>query len=571
MKTTKRSLLVSGLCLLLTAVMLLGSTFAWFTDSVTNEGNVITAGNLSIDAFAYDLGQGGEEVTIPGVNGGNAFTFEKVGQNLKTDTTPILKDTNWEPGVSSAKLLTVTNQGSLSANIRLNFAVTDGGLMNALWFDFIQVGATQGQFTKRPMSTLNQLAESMVLTLNPGQSVSFVLVYGMEETAGNDYQGKTFSANVTVLATQAPVEEDGFGNSDYDAVSYVSNEAQLREAVAKGGNIVLQQDVQLTEAMKVEEGNTVVLDLNGKTITVSSDFVSRPFTNYGNLTIQGNGTVDVTAAGANGYGTVNNYGTLTVVGGTYINPKESDASNFYNRSGGTATFTNATIYGGGGCIATQANTTTEIHGGYYEDRTYPAIENRGNMLITAGEFVNTSCSSCSGKWGYTVRSGESSDTAYLKIQGETEDSVKVSGVQGGLAVIGGTADIYNGVYETTACKVHTSGSSSFYAGYFTGESYKTATTVYGGTFRSYSKTAVLVGNGNPAPDSGEGKESTLIVKGGTFVGGDAAKTAITVNKTEYAIGAAQISGGSFSSDPTQFLAEGYTAAKNGDFFVVTAG
>lgn len=40
MKTTKRSMLVSGLCLLLTAVMLLGSTFAWFTDSVTNEGSL---------------------------------------------------------------------------------------------------------------------------------------------------------------------------------------------------------------------------------------------------------------------------------------------------------------------------------------------------------------------------------------------------------------------------------------------------------------------------------------------------------------------------------------------------
>ena len=572
MKTTKRSMLVSGLCLLLTAVMLMGSTFAWFTDSVTNTGNVITAGNLSIDAYAYDLGEGGEEVTIPGVNGGNAFTFEKDGQNLKTDTTPILKETNWEPGVSSAKLLTVTNSGSLSANIRLNFAVTDGGLMNALWFDFIQVGTTQGQFTKRPMSTLNQLAEAMVLTLNPGQSVSFVLVYGMEETAGNDYQGKIFSADVTVLATQAPVEEDGFGNSDYDAVSYVSNEAQLREAVAKGGNIVLQEDIQLTEAMTVEEGNTVVLDLNGKSICAVPEFSARLFTNYGNLTIQGNGTVDVTAAGANGYGTVNNYGTLTVVGGTYSNAKESNASNFYNRNGGTATFIDVTIYGGGGCIATEVNTTTEIHGGYYEDSTYPAIENRGNMLITAGEFVNTSCSSCDGRWGYTIRSGESkaAKDAYLKIQGEAEDSVKVTGVQGGLAVIGGTADIYNGVYETTACKVHTNGGSSYYAGYFTGESYETATTIYGGTFRSVSRNAVQVGNGNPAPDSGEGEESTLIVKGGTFIGGDGNKTAITVELEDYAIGAARIYAGSFSSDPKDFLADGYIATPSGDMWVVTA-
>ena len=49
-KNTKRSMLISGLCLLLTAVMLMlmGSTFAWFTDSVTNEGNKIEAGTLDI-------------------------------------------------------------------------------------------------------------------------------------------------------------------------------------------------------------------------------------------------------------------------------------------------------------------------------------------------------------------------------------------------------------------------------------------------------------------------------------------------------------------------------------------
>ena len=61
---------------------------------------------------------------------------------------------------------------------------------------------------------------------------------------------------------------------------------------------------------------------------------------------------------------------------------------------------------------------------------------------------------------------------------------------------------------------------------------------------------------NPAPDSGAGRESTWIVKGGMFAGGDAQKTAITVQNTAYAKGAAQISGGYFTSDPTDYLAEG---------------
>ena len=359
---------------------------------------------------------------------------------------------------------------------------------------------------------------------------------------------------------------------DVVAETSVATFDELEKAIAGEGKsyLKLTDNIVATKSLTVAEGKEVVLNANGKTMTAGEGFKERFFANKGTLTLKGNGTFDVSAAGANGYGTVNNFGTLTVEGGTYTNQKESNASNFYNRNGGTATFINPTIYGGGGCVATEVNTTTVINGGYYEDATYPAIENRGNMLITAGEFVNTSCSSCdNSKWGYTVRSGENSDTAYLKIQGAEEDSVKVTGVQGGLAVIGGSADIYNGVYKTVACKVHTSGASAYYAGYFTGESYKTSTTIYGGTFQSVSRTAIQIGNGKPAPDSGAGEESTVIIYNGTFIGGDKTKTAIYVETEKYAIGAAKISGGTFSSDPTEYVKEGHIAEENADgMFVV---
>ncbi|MEI3523360.1 MAG: S-layer homology domain-containing protein [Anaerotignum sp.] len=338
----------------------------------------------------------------------------------------------------------------------------------------------------------------------------------------------------------------------------VKDAAELKAAVENAADgvettIRLTADIVVAEPITVKKGQNIILDMDGHKITVTDSFVSRIFTNNGTLTIKGNGTIDVTAADANGYGAVNNFGTLTVVDGTYKALKETDAYIFYNRSGGTVIFENPTVEGGCGAIATQINTTTEIHGGSYSDETYPTIENRGNMLITGGTFKNTSCSSCDGRWGYTIRSGESSDTAYLKIQGETEDSVKVTGVQGGLAVIGGTADIYNGSYVTEPCKVHTNGASAFYAGYFTGESYKTSTNIYGGTFQSASKNALQIGNSNPAPDSGAGKESTVMISGGTFIGGDAAQTAIKVDDAENAIGGANITGGTFSSDVEEFV------------------
>lgn len=352
----------------------------------------------------------------------------------------------------------------------------------------------------------------------------------------------------------------------------VKDAAELKAAVENAADgvettIRLTADIVVAEPMTVKKGQNIILDMDGHEITVTDSFVSRIFTNNGTLTIKGNGTIDVTAAGADGYGAVNNFGTLTVVDGTYKALKETDAYIFYNRSGGTVIFENPTVEGGCGAIATQINTTTEIHGGSYSDETYPTIENRGEMLITGGTFKNTSCSSCDGKWGYTIRSGESSDTAYLKIQGETEDSVKVTGVQGGLAVVGGTADIYNGSYVTEPCKVHTNGASAFYAGYFTGESYKTSTNIYGGTFQSASKNALQIGNGNPAPDSGNGEEATVMIYGGTFVGGDAAKTAITVNETQYAVGAATIKGGNFSSDVEQWLASGMLQGEDGTVIV----
>ena len=48
-KTTKRALLSSVLALILCMSMFVGTTFAWFTDSVTSANNIITSGNLDVD------------------------------------------------------------------------------------------------------------------------------------------------------------------------------------------------------------------------------------------------------------------------------------------------------------------------------------------------------------------------------------------------------------------------------------------------------------------------------------------------------------------------------------------
>jgi len=375
---------------------------------------------------------------------------------------------------------------------------------------------------------------------------------GVAETTEETVVEATEIQPAMVMATEEVAAKNGVVKSVGTAEDL--NKAVLEAQDGVETTIQLTEDIVVEKPMTVKEGQNIILDMDGHEITVTESFSTRIFTNNGTLTIKGNGKVDVTAAGANGYGAVNNFGTLTVVNGEYIGVKASNASVFYNRNGGTATFIDPIIEGGGGSVATEVNTTTEIHGGRYSNETYPAIENRGDMLITGGTFENTSCSSCDERWGYTIRSGNGSDSAYLKIQGKAEDSVKVTGVQGGLAVIGGTADIYNGSYKTVPCEIEEhGGKSAYYAGYFTGESYKTSTNIYGGTFQSASRNALQIGNGNPAPDSGAGKESTVMISGGTFIGGDAAQTAIKVDDAENAIGVANITGGTFSSNVEEFV------------------
>lgn len=291
MKKTKKSLLFSGLALMMSALLLAGTTFAWFTDSVTNTGNVITSGNLSISAVAYDVDTTKETYTISGVNNDDAFGFEDVGTNLKGENVaPIISEELWEPGISDAKLLTVTNDGTLAADVQVKFDVKDGGLMNALWFDFINT--ENGQFTKRPMSQLAALGDATTITLKAKQSASFILVYGMNEEADNDYQGKTFSADVTIVAKQATVETDGFGSDQYDAnatydsvtvgnvgESATENGAALQAAINEvkdGGTVFVPAGTYSMEAISLA-GKDVVLQGSEGTVLIPTSNAAADF------------------------------------------------------------------------------------------------------------------------------------------------------------------------------------------------------------------------------------------------------------------------------------------------------
>ena len=94
-KSTKKALLLSALAMFACVAMLIGTTFAWFTDSVTSAGNKIQAGTLELDLELLDKASG---------------EFK----SIKNSSAPLFDNNLWEPGYTEAVVLKLENEGSLA-------------------------------------------------------------------------------------------------------------------------------------------------------------------------------------------------------------------------------------------------------------------------------------------------------------------------------------------------------------------------------------------------------------------------------------------------------------------------
>ena len=108
MKNTKRALFASLISLLLCFTMLIGTTYAWFTDSVSSANNIIKSGNLDVNLYYWDNS----------METGTQVSVEK-DPELK-----LLKNANgadilWEPGASGFGHFEVVNEGSLALKYEL--------------------------------------------------------------------------------------------------------------------------------------------------------------------------------------------------------------------------------------------------------------------------------------------------------------------------------------------------------------------------------------------------------------------------------------------------------------------
>ena len=314
-KGIKSAIAASALSAALCAGMLAGTTFAWFTDTVTSTGNRIMAGNLDIGATVAELDTGAESAQYQVGEYSLAF-----GESEAFEGEAIIKEAAFAPGEWNAKLLTVKNTGDLAAVVTLDFVITDDGLTEALWYDFVGVsgGAVTGEFDKRPMNTLATYSEGREYPVEAKGEISFIFLYGMNEEAGNDYQGESFGVDAYILARQAT---DG---AEYEAMfTYAASAEDVQNAINAGEKVYITQDLnqEFSDYSSLKPGNIFALadgsevSLGGNTVSIvsKSGYNGITYTGEGGTAILKDGTITIDNTAGTSWGTVGADGTTLVL------------------------------------------------------------------------------------------------------------------------------------------------------------------------------------------------------------------------------------------------------------------
>ena len=268
---SKKALLSSAFALVLSVAMLIGTTFAWFTDTASTAVNKIQAGTLKIDI----VDENGVSVK------GKSMSFVN-----KEGSSDIL----WEPGATFKTTgFKIKNIGNLALKYKLalNGITGDNKLLEVIKFTVVDASEHE----------VNLDTFSGHLDATDAMSDLLYIKGQMDEAAGNDYQGKTLEGlGITVLATQYTYENDSFGNTyDENAMVTAADYDALAKAVKSGGLIKLGADVDAEATLTF--GGDAHLDLAGKTLNNTSDIWAGndwsllSAQNGVDVVIDGNGTV----------------------------------------------------------------------------------------------------------------------------------------------------------------------------------------------------------------------------------------------------------------------------------------
>ena len=227
---TKKALLMSVLSMVLCVAMLVGMTFAWFTDTASTGVNKIQAGNLDVELeYSTDFSE-----------------WKKV-----TDTTKLFEESAlWEPGRTEIVYLRVKNAGTLALKYTLGlynlYNSTGKNVLGNKYSlsDYVKLGAVEADAAYADRAAAISAVQDSAKTLNSVGDTGFIgaklettetktyaMVLYMPTEVGNEanpknndpYWAAKVSFGISVSATQAMSESDSFDNTyDEDAAAILS-------------------------------------------------------------------------------------------------------------------------------------------------------------------------------------------------------------------------------------------------------------------------------------------------------------------------------------------------------------
>ena len=283
-RSLKQRLISAVLALVMMVGALVGTTFAWFTDSVSSAGNKIISGSLKVDLELLDK-ESGEWIS------------------LKDSQDPIFNYTKWEPGYIDAKVLKVENEDSLALKWKAMFVAEEelsiladvidvyvkayGVLADDSTVAYPADRALEG-YTK--VGTLKEFVNTIQQTtygnLLAGQAAYLGIALKMQEEAGNDYQDKKLGEfDIQIVATQLTSESDSFGDDydegaefpemkDYDVVVEVPVENGAVSETTTEGNVTVPAGVKVNTN---KLGATVKeMAASGSNVTLGQNEIMRP-------------------------------------------------------------------------------------------------------------------------------------------------------------------------------------------------------------------------------------------------------------------------------------------------------
>ena len=353
-RATKRALLTSVMALVMCVVMLVGTTFAWFTDTASTGVNKIQAGNLDV---ALEMNTGTKENPKWENAEGKTLNFTKkvdvATDGSTTEITPAA-EILWEPGCRyELPALRVVNKGNLALKYK------------------IQITGIQGDAKLNEVIdwTINDAAIDLTEQhlAAKAEGAAFTIKGVMQTTAGNEYQGLSIDGiAITVYATQDTVENDSFGN-DYDAnARYYSDEP----AVVDGGSATFTGNIAGDGAWGVIQAK------NGAQVSINANVSAEESEDHYAMAVY-----------ATGSGT-----KVTISGGNFtqeINGTDNQYDMIYASGGAKIVITGGTFKIGGGdpkwtlnCKDNSGSTITVMGGSFYKfDPSAPRANQADEVIV----------------------------------------------------------------------------------------------------------------------------------------------------------------------------------------------